>query len=295
MITGLKDNRLSSVWKWFFDSLSDIYDKNELKSIRKNIFEHYFNLAETDVILKDDLLLTETEIVILIKAINKLKQQRPLQYITAKAYFLDYVLDVTENTLIPRPETEELVLLAINQIKQHFHHQDLLKILDVGTGSGCIAISVADKIKNAELTAIDICENALKTAQQNAKKAEVSVNFMKFDILGNDNLSEVFDVIISNPPYVRNSEKSLMNKNVLDYEPGIALFVEDDNPLIFYEKICKNANEGLIAGNGLIFFEINENLGKETADLLQQYGFKNIQIHKDMRNKDRFISAKKIT
>lgn len=288
---GLKDNTLFSLWKWFFESLQSFYDENELKSIRKIFFEHFFGITDTDVLLRKESRYTETDIVTLIKGINKLKQHIPIQYITKKAYFFNYVLKVSPDVLIPRPETEELVLKAVGEITKSFGNNPIVRVLDIGTGSGCIAISIADQLKQTQVSAIDISEKALAIARENALKYNANINFQIVDIIGKTDFSETFDIIISNPPYVRESEKSLMHKNVLEYEPDSALYVDDSNALLFYNEICKKATNGWLNEKGILCFEINEFLGNEMISLLKNNGFRDIRLEKDFRGKDRFIIA----
>ncbi|MFO8066775.1 MAG: peptide chain release factor N(5)-glutamine methyltransferase [Bacteroidales bacterium] len=292
MIEGLKDNQLVSVWKWFYNSLKEDYPENELSSIRNIFFEHYFNIKQTDIVLKKDLLFSESDIVTVIKGIKKLKNNVPLQYITGKAYFLDYTFNVNENTLIPRKETEELVLMASDVISRKYPYLKQVKILDIGTGSGCIAVSIANRIKNSYVTAVDISDKTLEVAKSNADLIGVKVNFLKYNIFDELKAHNIhYDVIISNPPYVRELEKAHMHNNVLDYEPEIALFVDDSDPLLYYREICKKAQQGLLVENGMLFFEINEYLSDETASLIRKYGFDSIEIHEDINGKKRFISA----
>ncbi len=290
---GLKDNSLQSVWRWFYESLKNKYPDYELKSVRKIFFEDVFDLMETDFVLKKDYRFTETEIVKIIKAINKLERYMPVQYITGKAFFLNNLFEVNENVLIPRPETEDLVLLAIKSIKNHFKNNKIVKILDVGTGSGCIGISLAKEIKNSVVHGIDNCREALETAKKNANNNEVEVSFKLLDILGSISFSESYDVIISNPPYVKDSEKQYMHKNVLNYEPSNALYIKDSEPLIFYNAICDKASKGLLTDNGLIFFEINEHHKDDVFNLLKQMGFTDIEVYNDFRSKPRFFKARK--
>jgi release factor glutamine methyltransferase len=288
---GLKDNTLFSLWKWFFESLQSFYDENELKSIRKIFFEHFFGITDTDLLLRKESRYTETDIVTLIKGINKLKQHIPIQYITKKAFFFNYVLKVSPDVLIPRPETEELVLKAVGEITKSFGNKPIVRVLDIGTGSGCIAISIADQLKQTQVSAIDISEKALAIARENALKYNANINFQIVDILEKTDFSETFDIIISNPPYVRESEKSLMHKNVLEYEPDSALYVDDSNALVFYNEICNKATNGWLNEKGILCFEINEFLGNEMISLLKNNGFRDIRLEKDFRGKDRFIIA----
>ncbi|RLD40233.1 MAG: peptide chain release factor N(5)-glutamine methyltransferase [Bacteroidetes bacterium] len=211
-----------------------------------------------------------------------------MQHIIGTAPCLDYHFIVNEDVLIPRPETEELVDMISKSIKNNSKN---VKILDIGTGSGCIAITL-QKNTNSSVTAIDISKESLKIAAKNAKLNNADINFIELDILDKDSWQGIdndFDIIVSNPPYVRDLEKKLMNKNVLDYDPSLALFVEDNNPLIFYEAISKFAKLHLKA-NGTLWFEINEYLGQETKELIMKH-FNTAEIIKDFRGKERFIKV----
>jgi len=202
--------------------------------------------------------------------------------------------------LIPRQETEELVELIISNnhtsvselAKQITASPNNLKILDIGTGSGCIAISLAANIPNAEVYAIDVSENALATAKKNAELNKTNVTFLLKNILEISDLEQQFDIIVSNPPYVRNLEKAEIKPNVLEYEPHLALFVEDTDALLFYRKIAGLAKKNLNP-NGKLYFEINQYLGKETVELVESFGFKNVKLIKDIYGNDRIISAEK--
>ena len=189
--------------------------------------------------------------------------------------------------LIPRPETEELVSWILSNHDSSTH----LKILDIGTGSGCIAIALAKNLPNAQVFAIDVSEKALATAKNNADRNEVKVNFIKQDILNTENLEQSFDIIVSNPPYVRNLEKDEIKQNVLAHEPHLALFVEDQNALIFYDKIA-NLSQRHLNPNGQLYFEINQYLGKEMVQLLEQKGFSAIELRKDIYGNDRMVFGK---
>ena len=195
--------------------------------------------------------------------------------------------EVNPNVLIPRPETEELVEWIIQSQKSKAESQKI-KILDIGTGSGCISISLAKNLPNAQVFSIDVSEKALATAQKNTKINEVNVTFLLKNILETEDLEQQFDIIVSNPPYVRELEKQEIKKNVLDNEPHLALFVDDNDALIFYRKIAELAQKNL-SPNGQLFFEINQYLGKEMIDLLEKMGFKNIELRKDIYGNDRMI------
>ena len=209
----------------------------------------------------------------------------PIQYILGETEFYGLPFKVTPATLIPRPETEELVDWIIANC-----NKNPKTLLDIGTGSGCIAIALAKNLPAVKVSAMDISEEALKVASENAIYNKVTVNFSKKDILGTSTLPQKYDVIISNPPYVRNSEKEMMQKNVLDFEPASALFVEDDNPLLFYSKIAKLA-KNYLNPNGFLFFEINEYLSKEVIQLLERESFSEIELKQDFFGKDRMIKC----
>ena len=233
--------------------------------------------------LNIDLEFSEQELMIWNTILEKLKLEIPIQYIIGTTSFFGLDFNVNENVLIPRPETEELVDLIIKNC-----NSKTPKIIDIGTGSGCIAISLAKNIPLATVYAIDVSEKALEIAKVNATLNNVNVNFILANILDVDNLNEQFDVIVSNPPYVRNLEKHEIKKNVLEYEPHLALFVNDNDALIFYKKIAELAKINL-SQNGQLFFEINQYLGKETKELLENLDFKKVILKKDIYGNDRMI------
>jgi release factor glutamine methyltransferase len=221
--------------------------------------------------------------------LEQLKLEIPIQYLLGKTSFYGLDFEVDSSVLIPRPETEELVEWILESQKSKVKSQKL-RILDIGTGSGCIAISLAKNISEAQVFAIDVSEKALATAKKNAEKNKVELTLIAQNILRTDDLGQQFDIIVSNPPYVRNLEKQEIKKNVLDNEPHLALFVEDGDALMFYRKIAGLAQKNL-APNGQLFFEINQYLAKETLALLTEMGFKNIELRKDIYGNDRMIKA----
>jgi release factor glutamine methyltransferase len=221
--------------------------------------------------------------------LEKLKIQIPIQYIIGTTHFYGLEFIVDENVLIPRPETEELVDWIV-KLNSKLSKKKNLKILDIGTGSGCIAVSLAKNIPNSEVFAIDVSEKALAIAKKNAILNKVPVTFLHKNILETKDLNQKFDIIVSNPPYVRNLEKAEIKPNVLDNEPHLALFVPDNDPLIFYKKIAELAAANLNP-NGQLFFEINQYLGKETQELLEYIGLKNIELRKDIYGNDRMIAC----
>ncbi|RTY91068.1 peptide chain release factor N(5)-glutamine methyltransferase [Flavobacterium sp. RSP46] len=279
----------------FIQELTPIYDAGEAESFFYLIAEEKHQLKRIDLALHPDLVFSETERVVWNSILAQLKQEIPIQYLLGKTSFYGLDFEVNENVLIPRPETEELVAWIIRNNLKIEKFKDL-KILDIGTGSGCIAVSLAKHIPNAQVFAIDVSEKALATAHNNAHNNAVNITFIKQNILEVVSLSAVegldpqFDVIVSNPPYVRNLEKEEIKKNVLDYEPHLALFVEDNDALIFYKKIAKLAQKNLLP-NGKLYFEINQYLGKEMVDLLEKMNFKNIELRKDIYGNDRMIKG----
>ena len=271
----------------FIQELSAIYDIGEAESFFYLILEEKQKLKRIDLALNPDLTFSNDEIQFWNSILEQLKKEIPVQYLLGKTSFYGLEFEVNSTVLIPRPETEELVDWIIECQKFEAGSRKI-KILDIGTGSGCIAISLAKNISNAQVFAVDVSEKALATAQKNAEINEVSVTFISKNILETEDLEQQFDIIVSNPPYVRELEKQGIKKNVLDNEPHLALFVEDNDALIFYRKIAELAQENL-SPNGQLFFEINQYLGKEMIQLLEKMGFKNIELRKDIYGNDRMI------
>ncbi|AOW18945.1 protein-(glutamine-N5) methyltransferase, release factor-specific [Polaribacter vadi] len=285
---------------FFKNSLSEIYPTTEIDSFFFLLMEEYLDLQRIDTVLKPDFKIDEENLSILKNALARLQKEEPIQYIIGKTEFYGLPFLVDENTLIPRPETEELVEWILEEVGSwkfeagsemlEVGNDKSLSILDIGTGSGCIPISLAKNLSEVKISAIDVSVEALKIAKKNAALHKVAVNFLQVDILQTEKLPQKFDIIISNPPYVRELEKVEIQNNVLQNEPHLALFVSDKNPLIFYDKIADLAKNNLTQ-NGLLFFEINQYLGKETCDLLEDKGFKNISLKKDLFGNDRMIKA----
>ena len=299
---------IKSLKTYFFTELQTIQEDSEIESFFFILTEFLHNLKRIDVSLHPDFEVSETDLEKWKTIISELKTEKPIQYITGETWFYGLRFEVNENTLIPRPETEELVEWIVESQKSKVESQkskaqnliiqksNNLTILDIGTGSGCIPIALKKEISNAQVSAIDISEKALEIARKNASDNQVEVNFIQQDILTSQHLNIstsqplLFDVIVSNPPYVRNLEKQEIKRNVLDYEPHLALFVDDSDALLFYRKIAQLALKSL-APNGKLFFEINQYLGNETVELLEQLGFKNIELRKDFVGNDRMICA----
>lgn len=260
-----------------------IEDIGERKAIAFWLIEHYTGLSKTAILLNDTLPEVMVDWPIITQRIN---QHEPIQYILGKAPFYGRDFMVNRSVLIPRNETEELIELILDEIKTIASPN----ILDIGTGSGCIAISLAAERTEASVTAFDISEDALGIAIQNAIHNDTKVTFEQQDILNTINITEKWDVIVSNPPYITEDEKIEMQENVVAYEPSLALFVPNENPLLFYNAIADFAKKHL-KENGLLYIEINQKFGKETAELISQKGFKNVEIIKDLNQNERFIRA----
>ena len=281
----------------FLHELSSLYEEQEIESFFYIILEKLHGLKRIDLALNPQTVMDGAHLKQWKNIVSELKKQRPIQYILGETTFYGLSFLVNENTLIPRPETEELVELIIKSFESSVSGSGL-KILDIGTGSGCIAISLAKNIPNAAVFAIDVSEEALATAKKNAELNKVAIDFTSTNILDVVTLSAVagldkqFDIIVSNPPYVRNVEKAEIKPNVLEYEPHLALFVEDTDALLFYRKIAELAIKNLNP-NGKLYFEINQYLGKETIKLLEDFGFRNVELKKDIYGNDRIISCEK--
>lgn len=274
---------------YFIQELTPIYDAGEAESFFYLILEESQHLKRIDLALRPDLDFSEEEIMVWNSILQQLKKEIPIQYLLGKTSFYGLNFQVNENVLIPRPETEELVEWILERQKSEVKSQQI-RILDIGTGSGCIAISLAKNLPNARVFAIDISEKALDTAKKNAELNTVDITFINQNILKTEDLGQQFDIIVSNPPYVRNLEKAEIKKNVLDNEPHLALFVKDNDALIFYKKIADLAQKNL-SKNGQLFFEINQYLGKQMIDLLEKMNFAAIELRKDIYGNDRMIKG----
>lgn len=273
----------------FIQELTLIYDAGEAESFFYLILEEKKQLKRIDLALHPDLVFSEEEIGVWNAILEQLQQEIPIQYLLGKTSFYGLDFEVNAAVLIPRPETEELVEWILESQKSKVESQKV-KILDIGTGSGCIAISLAKNLPDATVFALDVSEEALATAKKNAENNSVNVTFIHQNILETEDLLQQFDIIVSNPPYVRNLEKEEIKKNVLENEPHLALFVADNDALVFYKKIAQLAQKNLLS-NGQLYFEINQYLGKEMVDLLEKMNFKTIDLRKDIYGNDRMTKA----
>jgi release factor glutamine methyltransferase len=272
----------------FIEKLQPIYDVVEAERFFYLILEFKMKMKRIDLALHPNSELSEKQLEEWHAILTKLLEEVPIQYILGTTSFFGLDFEVNENVLIPRPETEELVEWMVSNSK--IQKWNDFKIIDIGTGSGCIAISLAKNISQAKIAAIDVSEKALEVAKKNALLNGVDVTFIHQDVLAAADLNAQFDIIVSNPPYVRNLEKVEIKPNVLAYEPHLALFVEDTDALLFYRKIAELALKNL-SENGKLYFEINQYLGKETVELLESLGFKNIELKKDIYGNERMVKS----
>lgn len=301
--------KVKAIQKVFHDILDDSHGVNEVDSFFYLLLEHHFKLSRFQLALDPDYSIAEASVQLFLDALERLKLNEPIQYIIGQTEFFGLPFKVNENTLIPRPETEELVQWILDAVEDKNYP---FTILDIGTGSGCIAIALAKNFPNAKVFAVDVCDNAIAVAQTNATFNQVNVNFLKTNILNwktefsNDKcvrvglhqtdidaMMESFDIVVSNPPYVRMLEKEEMHANVLEHEPDLALYVEDDNPLIFYKSITEFASRYL-KEKGFLFFEINQYLSAEMLSMVKTYHYKDIEIRKDMFSNERMLKAVRI-
>ncbi len=281
----VKENTISAIKAYFFTSLSDYYPENEVESFYFILCEHYLSFSRIQVRTNSQKNLSESELLKFHYAIKELKKFKPVQQITGIQFFYDHEFFVSPHTLIPRPETEELVDLIVKE-NEHFDG----RLLDIGTGTGAIAISLDLALPKSQVTAFDVSQKALETAKKNKFKLNSEVDFVLEDILNPSYEGDGFDVIVSNPPYVLEEEKREMQTNVLDFEPHLALFVENYNPLLFYKEIVRFCQRFLNQG-GKLYLEINERYGSETAELLAQNSFVDVEVIQDLNGKDRMVKG----
>jgi len=269
----------------YLTELKDLYQTGEATAITKILFEHFAKISGSDMILNAKKVLDDDIEHLLQNALLQLKDHVPVQYIIGQAWFYNLSFEVNNAVLIPRSETEELVLEAINFLKD----KEGKKVLDIGTGSGCIPISIKKNIPNALVTSIDVSRAAISVAIKNAVNNNVEINFLKIDFLDEGNYKDLaeFDLIISNPPYIPENEKNILDKNVVDFEPQLALFVPNKNPLIFYKKILIFA-ENHLAKNGKILLETHEDFAIITSEIFIAAKYE-VEIKKDMQGKDRML------
>jgi len=265
--------------------LSEFYPEQEIRQFSKLMLEHLLQVSTTHLLMMNSERLSEQHVQDLERMSNQLKKHIPIQYILGETEFYGLKFEVNPNVLIPRPETEELVNWIIKDYGVQFNN-----LLDIGTGSGCIALSLKANMPETHITAWDISAKAIQTARQNATHLDLNVNFEEVDVLSHQGDHRCFDCIVSNPPYVRELEKKMMETNVLDHEPHTALFVSDTDPLIFYRTIAKLGLQ-MLHEKGVLFFEINEYLEKEMIEMLSQLGYTQIESRQDINGRPRMMKA----
>ena len=270
-------------------SIGNIYEENEAANITELLIEHITKLPRIERIFRKNETLSSSQQEFLFQAIERLQGHEPVQYVIKEAWFAGLKFYVDKNVLIPRPETEELVDWISKEIKTK---NTKLKMLDIGTGSGCIAIALKNKIPDAEVWGCDKSDEALTIARMNADALHAAIDFVSLDFLDAEQRKQLpqTDIIVSNPPYVTQKEKVAMRKNVVDHEPSLALFVPDNDPLVFYRSIAEFGKEKLNKG-GSIYIEINESLGPQLKELFQSSGYHSIEIRRDLQEKERMIKA----
>jgi len=295
---------MKAIIDYLKNELKSFYSDSEVKLFTRLILNHVCQIKFYEMLICRDRKISDAEQMEIDRIVSSLKEYKPIQYILNETEFFGLSFWVDESVLIPRPETEELVELILNN-----HRHDNLRILDIGTGSGCIAVSLAKNVVNSEIYAIDISEKALEVAKENAFRNRVYVHFFQQDILDNKGLDcfvascltmanphnnepsqKKFDIIVSNPPYVTPEEKSTLHENVLNYEPHLALFVPQNNPLLFYEKIA-DIGHILLNRNAHLYFEINALYGNEVCQMLGARNYSNVKLYQDISGKDRMVSA----
>ena len=285
MGTTIQQPEVKRIAQIIYDELSGYYTQSEVSALTRIIATEMLGVAQMTYFLKDDVTLKAEQEAMLFNAIERLKKQEPIQYIQGYSDFCGLRFKVTPATLIPRPETSELVEWIASE-----YSGKTVNILDIGTGSGCIAISLAHKLPKSNVTAWDISTAALAVAAENSHNNGTEVPFERVDILSYEPKSAQFDIIVSNPPYIKENEKSAMHNNVLDWEPHTALFVPDSDPLLFYRTIAEKGLQ-MLAPNGTLYFEINRAHGTETMKMLADYGYTDIELRKDFADNDRMIKA----
>ena len=270
--------------------LKNVYDSDELRSIIELVIEHITNMSRAEQVKNKVPYLTCTQLENLDAITERLKKNEPVQHVLGEAWFAGMKFKVNKNVLIPRPETEELVDWIVKESKNSKVKSQI--IIDIGTGSGCIPITIKKKLPEANVSAIDVCSEALFTATENAIQLNADVDFLLLDFLDEEKWNELgqYDIIVSNPPYVKQSEINTMHERVKEFEPHLALFVPDNNALLFYKKLAAFSKRHLNP-TGSLFVEINESLGEQVVNLFQSAGFANIELRKDMQGKDRMIKA----
>ena len=273
------------IYTYIRQELSGYYPDAEAAALAKYILTEKFQLSALDLYAGKDMNFSSENLSEVNDILMRLKSYEPLQYIMGETWFCGFRFKVTPSVLIPRPETSELIDWIVDDNKR-----EEISVLDLGTGSGCIPISLSLMMNSPVVSAWDISEQALSVASENARMNNVDIAFSRVDVLSTDIPDIKTDIIVSNPPYITDSEKTDMERNVLEWEPGLALFVPDDDPLRFYRRIAEIGID-ILNCEGLIYFEINRAYGKETVEMLSSMGYRNIELRKDLSGNDRMIKA----
>lgn len=276
------------LYTYIIQSLSGLYPDLEVKALAKGILTDVFGFSAVDLYAGKDRNFSTKEREKLEDILSRLKRFEPFQYITGETFFLGHPFYVTHDVLVPRPETAELV----EWIARDYASQEGLRVLDIGTGSGCIAVSLARLLPRSSVLAWDVSEAALSVARRNAARNRVNVECVRVDVLSHIVAMPDADIWVSNPPYIREQEKASMDRNVLDWEPGLALFVPDNDPLLFYRKIAELGSKHL-SPSGVLYYEINQAYGRETVELLRSMGYRNVELRKDLSGNDRMVKAER--
>jgi release factor glutamine methyltransferase len=287
----IASNKIKDILAYFRQELASLYEKEEVARFAEFCFAEFAGYSRSDILLNPEKTVHESDLLKFHFAVKELKRGKPIQYILGKAWFYGMEFIVSPAVLIPRPETEELVRLVLDESKLH---KESFSILDAGTGSGCIAVTLRKKIDRCHVYAADVSAEALSIARENSEKQECEIHFLQLDLLNEKERAKLplLTFIVSNPPYITQSEKSSLSANVIDHEPHLALFTPQNDPLIFYRALAELGNEKLKPG-GSIFAEINETLGIETCILFQKLGYTDVQLKQDLQGKDRFVVAGK--
>ncbi|MCR9173353.1 MAG: peptide chain release factor N(5)-glutamine methyltransferase [bacterium] len=292
-------NEFRSIRTYYSEQLAGLYSANELKIILKYLFLKRFNAQPSDYILADDKRLSESDLLFFRDALKRLRKNEPFQYILGEAEFYGLLLKCDHRALIPRPETEELVDWILESIKTEPRAESIgapLNILDICSGSGCIALALKSQLPNAFVFAIEYSEEALQLIEENKSFTELKINTIHANALTNDYVNLVENkqsVIVSNPPYIPQADREIMKANVLEFEPEMALFVENDDPLVFYREIMRRS-KSILNENGWLYFEIHEDLSNDVQRLFEECNFVNIELRKDLQGKDRMMRGQMV-
>lgn len=284
----IKSNTIEEISSYLKKGLKDIFSEREVSIITQELILKRFNWNKTDFIINKQNRLSESDLLFFRSSLKRLQANEPLQYVLGSTFFYDLEIKTDKRGLIPRPETEELVDWVVNSYKENSE----IKVLDLCTGSGCIALAIKSQLPKSKISGVDVSKEALSLANENASNLDLEVTFLEQDILESTlKLSKTkFDCWVSNPPYIPESDKADMADNVLKYEPGLALFVDNHLPIIFYERIAEHGLRHIKKG-GSLFFEIHECFGQEVTFLLKNKGYVDVEIRKDLQGKDRMVKA----